>query len=281
MEKWPIGVFTSLDPGRSLELVRARDLGISTIQLFAPKGPERAADQAYQLLDRLQQLGITLTAVFGGFEGESYADIPIVARTVGLVPPQSRYERLVEMKSIAEFAHLLGCGVVGLHLGLVPHETTDPLYSAAISVTRELCDYCRDFDQALHLETGQEPANSLLSFIQAVERDNLFINFDPANMILYGSGDPIAAVKMLGSYVRSVHCKDAKWASRPGVDWGQETPLGEGDVGMEVFLRALFETRYDGPLTIECEFAKDVNRRYDEFQRAVNLLKTLKKKILA
>src|SRR5262245_924528 len=116
MEKWPIGVFTSLDPVRGLELARARDLGISTIQLFSPRAPTRTTDQAHRLLDRLQQLGIALTAVFCGFEGESYADIPTVARTVGLVPPQTRDERLVEMKSIAEYAHALGCPVVALHL---------------------------------------------------------------------------------------------------------------------------------------------------------------------
>src|SRR5262245_43878725 len=181
MEKWPIGVFTSLDSGRGLELARARDLGVSTIQLFAPRAPARTGDHAHQLLDRLNQLGIALTAVFGGFEGESYADIPTVARTVGLIPPQTRGERLAEMKSIADFAHLLGCRVVALHLGLVPHKTSDPQYSAAVAVTRELCDHCRQMGQSLHLETGQEPADELSSFIRTVDRDNLFINFDPAN----------------------------------------------------------------------------------------------------
>src|SRR5262249_8966735 len=143
------------------------------------------------------------------------------------------------------------------------------------------CDYCREMGQSLHLETGQEPADALLSFIQAVDRDNLFINFDPANMILYGSGDPIAALKSLGSYVRSVHCKDAKWASRPRIDWGQETPLGEGDVGIEAFLRALDEIGYSGPLTIECEVPEDVDRRYLKFERAVKQLTALKQMILA
>jgi sugar phosphate isomerase/epimerase len=281
METWPIGVFTRLDGVRGFELARARELGISTIQLFAPRSPARTDERARQIVDQLRQLEINLTAVFGGFEGESYADILTVARTVGLVPPQTREERLVEMQSIADFAHLLGCRVVALHLGLVPHETHDPQYLAAVAVTRALCDHCCRMGQALHLETGQESADVMLSFIRSVDRDNLFINFDPANMILYGSGDPIVALKTLGSYVRSVHCKDAKWASRPRVDWGRETPLGEGDVGMETFLRALDEIGYDGPLTIECEFAEDVDRRYAEFQRAVNLLKTLKRKILA
>ena len=47
---------------------------------------------------------------------------------------------------------------------------------------------------AVHLETGQETADGLLQFIADVGRDNLFVNFDPANMILYGTGEPIEAL---------------------------------------------------------------------------------------
>ena len=102
-----------------------------------------------------------------------------------------------------------------------------------MAVTRELCDHCHANHQNLHLETGQEDADTLLKFIGDVGRDNLFVNFDPANMILYGSGEPIEALWKVGRFVRSVHCKDAKWAARPGKEWGAEMPLGEGDVGME------------------------------------------------
>ena len=91
--------------------------------------------------------------------------------------------------------------------------------------------------------------------------DNLFINFDPANMILYGTGEPIAALKKVGRYVKSVHCKDGKWAQNPGKEWGQEVPLGEGDVGMENYLRTLKEIGYDGPLTIERESRKSPSAR--------------------
>ena len=122
-----------------------------------------------------------------------------------------------------------------------------------MAVTREVCDHCQQNGQKLHLETGQETADALLQFISDVHRDNLFINFDPANMILYGSGEPIAALQKVGRYVRSVHCKDAKWAARPGKEWGQEVPLGQGDVGIENFLRTLKEIGYTGPLTIERE----------------------------
>jgi sugar phosphate isomerase/epimerase len=279
VEKWPIGVFTSVDAGLGVKLEVAKELGVPTIQLHAPHQSSRTTAHADKFLARLEEFGITLTCVFGGFEGESYADIPTVSRTVGLVPPETRAARLKEMKEIADFTRLLGCSVVALHLGFVPHDGKAPLYREILEVTRDLCDYCRRIGQSLHLETGQEAADGLLQFIQDVGRDNLFINFDPANMILYGTGEPIAALKKVGQYVRSIHCKDGKWAKNPGQEWGQEVPLGQGDVGMENYLRTLQEIGYTGPLTIEREIPQEPERQKAEIGHAVRLLTELRAKI--
>ena len=66
-------------------------------------------------------------------------------------------------------------------------------------MTRDLCDHCQLNGQTLHLETGQETADGLLQFLADVQRDNLFVNFDPANMILYGTGEPIEALQKIAS----------------------------------------------------------------------------------
>lgn len=279
MEVWPIGVFASIDAGLGVKLEVARELGVPTIQLHAPARSTRTPEQAKAFLGRLKEAGIKLTAVFGGFEGESYADIPTTVRTVGLVPRETRAARTREMKEIADFAKLLGCRVAALHLGFVPHDRGDPLYQEVLDVTRDVCDHCRANGQALHLETGQEPADTLIEFIGDVERDNLFINFDPANMILYGSGEPIAALKKLGRFVKSVHCKDGTWAKNPGKEWGCEVPLGKGDVGIENYLRTLKEIGYTGPLTIEREIPQEPERQKAEIGRAVQLLTELKRQI--
>lgn len=279
MEKWPIGVFTSVDAGLGVKLEVAHELGVPTIQVHAPAAASRTQENADKFLARLKEFGIQLTAVFGGFEGESYADIPTVVRTVGLVPPETRAARTQELKEIADFARVLGCDVVGLHLGFIPHDASDPLYGEVLEVTRDVCDHCKSNGQNLHLETGQESADGLLQFIGDVARDNLFINFDPANMILYGTGEPIEALKKVGKFVRSVHCKDGTWADNPGQQWGEETPLGSGDVGIETYLRTLDEIGYTGPLTIEREIASEPERQKAEIGQAVGLLNELKAKI--
>ncbi len=280
VEKWPLGVFASIDAGLGVHLEVVKELGVPTIQLHTPSKPSRTKEKAEAFLAKLREVGITITVVFAGFEGESYADIPTTARTVGLVPPEWRAARTAEMKEIADFARLLGVDAVGLHVGFVPHDTSDPLYQGAVAVTQEICDHCRGNAQRLHLETGQESPEGLLRFHGDVGRDNLFINFDPANMILYGSGEPIEALKKVGKFVRSVHCKDAKWAASPGREWGTEVPLGEGDVGMERFLRTLKELDYDSPLTIEREIPQEPQRQKEEIGHGVRLLTELKAKIL-
>ena len=71
---------------------------------------------------------------------------------------------------------MLGVDTVALHIGFVPHDTSDPLYAEVLDVTREVCDHCKGNNQSLHLETGQESADGLLQFISDVQRDNLFTN---------------------------------------------------------------------------------------------------------
>lgn len=282
MTEWPIGVFASVDAGLGVHLEVVRELGIPSIQLHAPHQGTRTPEAAAEFLQKCSDAGITITAVFGGFDGESYADIATTARTVGLVPEDTRASRVQEMKEISDFAKLLGCDTVALHIGFVPEDESSENYRNLIETTRDLLDHIAANGQKLHLETGQETADHLLHFISDVQRDNLFINFDPANMILYGTGEPIEALKKVGSFVRSIHCKDAKWASPDvrGTAWGQEVALGDGDVGMENYLRTLKDIGYTGPLTIEREIPQDPVRQKADIGQAVQLLEGLRAKIL-
>ncbi len=280
MEAWPIGVFASIDAGLGVSWDVISELGVPTIQLHAPHPDKRDQPSAEQLRAQLSEMGVVCTAVFGGFAGESYADIPTVIKSVGLVPIQTRQSRLEEMFQIADFARWLGCDTVALHLGFIPHDPSAEGYSDIVDVTRQLCDHCKANGQFLHLETGQETADGLLEFIDQVGRDNLKINFDPANMILYGTGQPIEALRAVAAHVRSVHCKDGTWSDKPGETWGAEVPLGQGDVDIRQYLKTLKEIGYQGPLTIEREIPQDPQRQREEIGQAIELLTQLKAELL-
>ncbi|MBN1561342.1 sugar phosphate isomerase/epimerase [candidate division KSB1 bacterium] len=276
MSSYPLGAFIVCDDGLDLRLSVAGRLGITTAQILAP-GPDGRSSGHVQTLQRtFAQAGVQITVVFCGFAGESYADIPTVERTIGLVPTATRAERLREARSISDFARAMGVDAIGLHIGVIREEDA-VAYHQIIDVARQLCDHAAAKEQRVHLETGQESAMTLLRFFKDVERPNLAINFDPANMILYGSGEPIPALRLVGEHVKSVHCKDAIWAAHPGVDWGQEVPLGHGDVNMELFLQTLKEIGYVGPLTIEREISGEQQAR--DIEEGVKLLNSLVEKV--
>lgn len=280
MSKWSVGVFASIDAGLGVKLEVARDLGIHTVQLHTPAKASRTPENAKAFLKKLEEYGITVTCVFLGFEGESYETIAITAETVGFVPESTRAARLQEAFEIADFAKLLGVDAIGSHIGFVPHKEEAEKYAGMVKTIQQLCDHLAANGQRLHLETGQEKAENLLAFLKDVDRKNIFINFDPANLILYGMGNPIESLKKVGSYVRSVHCKDAKpTAGTPGVDWGSEVPFGQGDVNAELFLTTLKEVGFDGPLTIEREIPEDPERQKAEIGQALNLINAIQDKI--
>ncbi len=207
--------------------------------------------------------------------GEDYSDIPSVQRTVGLVPPETRAERTARTKAVSDVARELAIGSIACHIGFVTHDFGPAGYEEVRDVAREICDHCGRNGQSFTLETGQEPAQMLLQFIEDVNRPNLKINFDPANMILYGTGDPIEALQVLGEHVISVHCKDGDW---PPVDQptalGNERPLGEGSVNLPQFISTLKEIGYRGILSIEREEPNAAARDRD-IRKAIKLLNML------
>jgi L-ribulose-5-phosphate 3-epimerase len=276
MNRWQLGVFASVDAGLGVPLEMVHELHVPTIHLHAPQEASRSPRRTEELKRRLTELEIVVTCVFAGFEGESYADIATVKRTVGLVPPTTRTARVAMLKEIADFAQDLSVDAIGLHLGFVPHDRSAPQYHDILTLTREMCDYSAARGQAIHLETGQEPVDVLLHFLADVERHNLHVNFDPANMILYGSGEPLSALEQLAPYIRSIHCKDARWSDQPGETWGREVPLGEGAVNIDAFLRTMHRIGYSGPLTIEREIPQEPGRQRDEIRQAIALLTRLR-----
>ncbi len=278
----PLGVFTSLGVGYGAGLDKVKALGLPTVQVHAPPVELLTREHAAEVKQQFAEAGIAITLVFCGFPGESYADIPTSKRTVGLVPRETREERILLARKIADYARWLDSPGIGIHIGFIDEDHNSAGFKELVGVTQELCGYCQKLGLGVNLETGQEPADTLLAYIDAVGAPNLFVNFDPANMILYGSGEPIAALRQVARHVRSVHVKDGTWSDQPTVTFGTQVPLGEGAVGMENYLRTLVEIGYTGPLTIEREIKEDgasAEEQLRDIRDAVKLLEELKAKL--
>ncbi len=274
LEDLEIGLMFWAGPDARDTLRKVKEFGVRAGQLgFPGELPLDGAAEKWDEALTAEQF-IPVTAVCS-YVGEDYADIPTVQRTVGLVPPQTRAERVKRTKAVSDIARKLAIDSVACHIGFVPEEPDDPAYVEIRDVAREICDHCGENGQFFTLETGQEPAKVLLRFMEDIKRPNLRINFDPANMILYGTGDPIEALEVLGKQVISVHCKDGDW---PPVDkpeaLGVERALGEGSVDIPRFISKLKEVGYRGVLSIERE-EPDLTQRTADIRKAIALLKRL------
>jgi len=216
------------------------------------------------------------TAAVCSYVGEEYSNIPAVQRTVGLVPTATRAERVLRTKAVSDIAAKLAIDSVACHVGFIPEARDQRAYLEIRDTARDISEYCGKNGQSFTLETGQESAKALLTFVGDVARPNLKINFDPANMILYGTGDPIEALDVLAKYVVSVHCKDGDWPPRDQpTALGMECPLGEGSVDFPGFLSKLKEIGYRGALCIEREGAKP-EKYAREIRQAIAFLERLK-----
>ena len=222
------------------------------------------------LLSRLSsEYSVKYTALWCGWEGPrvwNFYDGPL---TLGLVPAEFRSMRIGNLKSGSDFAAKLGIGDLVTHMGFIPENPSDSLFYGFCDSVSDVAGYCRKNSQHLLFETGQETPVTMLRCFETADADNLGVNLDTANLIMYGKADPAAALLVLGKYVRGVHAKDGLYPAN-GRDLGMETPIGDGAVDFCAVINGLADCGYDGYITIEREIG-DGSQRAD-IKRAAEYL---------
>lgn len=255
----------SLNAGDTAELVRRLgELGLSHVHLALAPLMFLDDKRKHQQLGNLGAAGIEITAGMIAFPGEDYSTIEKIRLSGGFVPDSSWPLRRQLVLAAARLAREMNISLLTTHAGFIP-PSDHADYPKILRRAGELADEAAPLDVTLGLETGQESAAELLQFLADLNRPNIAVNFDPGNFILYGSDDPITAVKTLGRHIRHVHVKDAKASSEPGIIWGAETEIGRGGLDLGMFLGALTDVEYGGALVIECERA----RSDDELRRSI------------
>jgi len=247
----------SLRPNGMQDLAtKVRQLGLEHVQLMLLDLLQLDDKRKYEQLGHLRTSGIRFTGGMMSFPEEDYTTIDAIHRTGGFLPDESWPLRKRLSIEGAKLARELGMRLIGTHVGFVPPKA-DPKYGVMLGRVRELAAAFGEQGIDLLMETGQERADELFKFLHDLAAANVFINFDPANMILYGAGNPIDAIRTLGRFIHHVHVKDATASGKPGVEWGEEAPFGTGQVNPRLFLGALRDAGYTGPLAIEREAGND------------------------
>lgn len=261
----------SLQVGSIPELTRlAADLGVGLVQIACGDPNHASWVEGDQMPEAARASGLAMSGTMLGFPGEDYTTPQTIKATGGFGDPALRAERLDRLTWAVDRTVALGLTDLMLHAGFLP-SPGDPARSAFLDTLAQAAGIASDRGVTLAFETGQETAQLLKTTLDDLASPNLKVNFDPANMLLYDMGDPIEAVAILGDLIRSVHVKDARRPTVPGT-WGQEVPLGQGQVGIRRFLEALRKIGFHGPLMVEREVG-DQSARIRDIAAGLDLLR--------
>jgi len=246
----------SLQPASAAALVESlRRVGIDRVQLALD--PLRTGDWPLEeSLGILATGGVEVLSGMMGTKAEDYSSLETIRLSGGVRPDEHWEANLAAAKTNATIAGTMGLPLVTLHAGFLPEEPGDPERAKLCERLRTLVDVFAARDVVLAFETGQETAETLVDFLEELDRPTAGVNFDPANMILYDKGDPIDALARLAPWVRQVHVKDALRTETPGT-WGSEVTAGTGQVDWTALFDLLATKGLDVNLSIEREAGDD------------------------
>lgn len=251
----PMTLGLLIKPSRNPEEVFARvhGLGFTTCFLSLDDSIGKFTPAlAARFKDLMHKYELTPTAAEVVGPGPLKWDFLDGPSTIGVVPPDTRAVRMDALKQTSDFARLLGIPNIQTHCGFIPENPRDLLYEGTVKAITELADHCAANGQHFLMETGQETPTTMLRAIHDVARPNLGVGLDTANLILYGKANPVDAVDIIGSYVRSIHAKDGKWPTDPE-RLGEEVVIGRGIVDFATVFAKLKKLGYAGAITIERE----------------------------
>ncbi|MBQ0104598.1 MAG: sugar phosphate isomerase/epimerase [Armatimonadetes bacterium] len=229
-------------------------LGLDTCQLCGWDFSQMTDECIENVKNEITEKKLNICAFWAGWSGNQHWDLIDGPLTLGIVPVQYRARRIRELKQWIDFAHKIGLKNVITHFGFIPENICDPNYWGVVDAIKELAEYALQYDMGLWFETGQETPIVILRTIEAVGTGNLGINLDPANLILYGKGNPVDALDVFGKYVKNIHVKDAL-PPTCGTLLGTEVAPGEGAVRFPVFMQKLKKIGFSGEFIIEREIS--------------------------
>jgi L-ribulose-5-phosphate 3-epimerase len=248
-----LGVMANLVENQDAEMKRIADMGFTTCQLCTPWQDEGLTDAVAQgVVEASHKHGIEITSVWSGWAGPAKWNFYEGPLTLGIVPSCYRFDRMKTLCKAADFAKKIGVSNIITHVGFISENPNDPDYRATVEAVRFVAEHCERDGRYFLFETGQETPVTLLRIIEDVGTGNLGINFDPANLLMYGKANPTDALDIIGKYVRDVHAKDGEYPIN-GRELGEEKPIGQGRVDFPLMIRKLRDLGYDGALTIERE----------------------------
>ena len=222
-------------------------------------------ENASEMKKLSEEFSVEITAFWCGWSGPKRWNFTEGPETLGIVPVAFRAGRLQNLLDGSDYAVKLGVKDVVTHMGFIPENMTDPAWPGVVAAVKVIALHLQKNNQNLLFETGQETPVVLLRLFEEIATGNLFVNLDPANLILYGKANPVDALDVIGDYVRGVHAKDGFYPTN-GKELGHEVKVGTGKANFPELLKGLKAHGFDGSLTIEREISGE--------QQVIDILET-------
>lgn len=257
-----LGVIINLNQRSDIvqKIKELREMDFSSCQISCWDPTCYTDAYAEKIKKALTNCNVTVSTFWAGWTGSAVWNFYDGPATLGIVPEYARFQRISELKAGSDFARKLGVDQLATHAGFLPENPCDGSYRGIVCALREIAAHCKENGQYFLLETGQETPVTLRRVIEDVGLDNLAINLDPANLILYGKANPVDALDIIGEFVRDVHGKDGCYPT-DGYKLGREMPLGEGKVNFPELIAKLKAIGYDRTITIEREISGDQQKK--------------------
>ncbi len=258
---------------------KVRALGLKKVQLgLTPHRDDPGTWEGVQEI--LGQSGISIVSGMFSTIGEDYTTPATIRKTGGIVPDEHWEGNQALALAAAQLAQQMGVKLVSTHAGFLPHEPSDPAFDKLCGRVATMARMYAEIGGFLLLESGQESAETLLVFLDEMDKrsvHNVTVNFDPANMILYDMDEPIEALQKLVAHVQQVHVKDANRTTLNGA-WGEEVIVGTGQVNWTAFVRILAEADFQGDYIFEREAG---DSRVEDIAKGITALKAAMQKVAA
>ena len=258
------------------ELKKVKELDLQTCQISIWDPAFYTDEFAGQINAAVEETGIVVSTLWCGYSGPVEWNFTYSPLTAGLVPPAYRGMREQELLLGSAFAEKIHVSQIATHVGFLPENYYDPDFRGTVAVLRRICKIMAERGQTFLFETGQETAVTVLRAIEEIGLENVGINFDTANLILYGKGNAADAVLVFGKYIRDTHIKDGFYPTN-GTELGKEAPAGEGLADLPLVLKRLKEAGYTGPFTIEREISGE--KQIADIKHARDLLREIEKNL--
>lgn len=252
---WSLGS-TATEDELKQKLGTAIEIEVKSVQLWCvDNGPESLCildpdgcigAKRKKMLELINSYGLKISGFCAQLIGPTVSGKGWPGSALG--DPRGLKERVEKTKKSLKLAADFGSPIVTTHPGETPSDKSVPAYKTMKKSCIEISRYGEEVGGIFCIETGQEPAQTLRSFLEDVGSEALKVNYDPANMLRQGT---VEGVKILGPWIVHTHAKDHNPETHSAT-------VGEGLVPWDRYIAALRSIGYDGWYALEDETGKDV-----------------------